>query len=191
MLFETICIHNGAIQHLSLHQKRLDRSREALFEIFEPIDLGKILRPPTGTGRVKCRVLYGERLIDVTYEPYRPRTVKTLKIVESDLDYSHKFSDREAIDELFARRGDADEILIVKRGLVTDTSIANIAFLKEKRWYTPKTPLLRGTTRERLIRSGFLIPREIRAAELDTFEAFALLNAMIGFQPVKHGKMIK
>jgi len=190
MLFETICIQNGAIQHLSLHQKRLDRSQAALFENFESIDLGKILRPPTGTGTLKCRVLYAERLIDVTYEPYRPRSVKTLRIVESDLDYGHKFRDRDTIDELFAQRGDADEILIVKKGLVTDTSIANVAFLKEKRWYTPKTPLLHGTTRERLIRSGFLIPREIRAEELESFEAFALLNAMIGFQPVKHGKIV-
>ena len=132
MLFETICIQNGAIQHLSLHQKRLDRSQAALFENFESIDLGKILRPPTGTGTLKCRVLYAERLIDVTYEPYRPRSVKTLRIVESDLDYGHKFRDRDTIDELFAQKGDADEILIVKKGLVTDTSIANVAFLKEK-----------------------------------------------------------
>ena len=190
MLFETICIQNGSIQHLSLHQMRLDRSQETLFESYEPIRLEKIVRPPYGKGTLKCRVLYAERFIDIRYEPYRPRKISRLKLVESDIEYAHKFSDREALDALFERRGDADDILIVKNGLVTDTSIANIAFFKERHWYTPRTPLLYGTTRQRLVRSGFLIPRDIRADELDSFSAFALLNAMIGFDPVKHGKIV-
>ncbi|WP_201351792.1 aminotransferase class IV family protein [Hydrogenimonas urashimensis] len=190
MLFETICIHNGAIQHLSLHQMRLERSQAALFEEYEPIDLGKVVRPPSGKGVLKCRVLYAQRLAEVTYEPYRPRPVSTLKAIEARIDYAHKFSDREAIEDLFARRGEADDILIIREGMVTDTSVANIAFLKDRHWYTPKNPLLKGTTRERLLRSGFLIPREIRLDELSSFEGFALLNAMIGFQPVKHGKIV-
>ena len=189
MLLETICIKNGSIQHLSLHQARLDRSRAALFDEYEPIDLSAHLHPPSGEGILKCRVLYAQKLLDVTYEPYRPRTVRRLKPIEAAIDYAHKYSDREALDDLFARRGDADDVLIVRNGLVTDTSVANVAFLKNRRWYTPRDPLLRGTTRERLVRSGFLIPREIPLAEIESFEAFALLNAMIGFYPVKHGKI--
>jgi len=190
MLFETICIKNGSIQHLSLHQMRLNRSQEALFEHFEPIDLGAVLHPPSGSGTLKCRVVYNENLLDISYEPYRPRVVHSLRIVESQIDYDYKFSNRDALDELYARRDGADDILIIRDGLVTDTSIANIAFLKGRQWVTPKTPLLRGTTRERLIRSGFLIPRDIRVGEIGTFDAFALLNAMIGFDPVKHGKIV-
>ena len=189
MLLETICIKNGSIQHLSLHQARLDRSQGALFDEFEPIDLSAHLHPPSGEGTLKCRVLYGPSLLDVTYEPYRPRSVRHLKPIDATIDYTHKYSDREALDDLFARRGDADDVLIVRDGLVTDTSVANIAFLKNRRWYTPRNPLLRGTTRERLVRSGFLTPRDIPLAEIGSFEAFAILNAMVGFCPVKHGKI--
>ncbi|WP_456453009.1 aminotransferase class IV family protein [Hydrogenimonas sp.] len=190
MLIETIRIYNGAIWHLSLHQERLNRSQAALFGDYEPIDLGRVIHPPTGSGTLKCRVLYGERLVDVTYKPYRPRTIRRLKALEAALDYAHKFSDREALNELFAARGDADDILIVRDGLVTDTSIANIAFRKGRTWYTPRTPLLKGTTRERLLRSGFLVPRDIPFDEVGTFDAFALMNAMIGFEPVKDGKIV-
>ncbi len=190
MLLETICIHNGAIQHLSMHQMRLNRSQEALFDRYEPIDLGAVLHPPSGSGILKCRVIYGDTLLDISYQPYRPRNVRSLRLVESHVDYGYKYSDRDAIDELFARRGDADDILIVRNGFVTDTSTANVAFLKGRQWFTPRRPLLAGTTRERMIRSGFLIPRDIRVDEIDTFEAFALLNAMIGFEPVKHGKIV-
>ncbi|WP_457595891.1 aminotransferase class IV family protein [Hydrogenimonas sp.] len=190
MLIETIRIQNGSIMHLGHHQARLERSQRALFDDFEAIDLRRHLRPPASEGLFKCRVLYGPDLLDIAYEPYRPRRVRTLRLVESELDYSHKYSDREALDALFARRGDADEVLIVKRGLVTDTSIANVAFLKKGRWYTPRTPLLAGTTRSRLLQSGFLTPREIPVEELGEFEAIALLNAMIGFRILKDGKIV-
>jgi 4-amino-4-deoxychorismate lyase len=190
MLIETIRIHNGVIQHLSLHQERLDRAQAALFADYEPIDLAGAIRPPSGSGTLKCRILYGQEILDVSYTPYVPRHVRRLKAVEASLDYAHKFSDREALDALFAARGDADDILIVRDGLVTDTSIANIAFRKGGRWYTPRTPLLRGTTRERLLRSGFLTPRDIPIEEIGAFDAFALMNAMIGFVPVKDGKIV-
>ncbi|WP_456403907.1 aminotransferase class IV family protein [Hydrogenimonas sp.] len=191
MLFETICIQNGSIQHLSYHQARFDRSRSALFGTeCEPLDLGSVIRPPTGTGILKCRVVYEREILDVSYHPYAPRRVRRLKMVESSLGYTHKFTDREALDELFEKRGSADDILIVRDGLVTDTSIANIAFFNGRGWVTPKTPLLRGTTRERLVKSGFLIPRDIRAAEIADFQKFALLNAMIGFEPVENGIIV-
>ncbi len=190
MLLETICIKNGAIQHLSLHQARLNRSQAVLFDEYTPIDLAAHIRPPSGEGTLKCRILYDREILDISYEPYRPRSVRCLKTIDASPDYAHKYSDREALDDLFARRGDADDILIVRDGLVTDTSIANIAFLKKGRWYTPKRPLLRGTTRERLVRSGFLIPRDIPIEEIDTYDAFALLNAMIEFEIVKNGKIV-
>jgi len=190
MLIETIRIHNGAVRHLSFHQERLDRSRAALFGDCEPVDLGRVIHPPTGSGVLKCRVLYGaEGILGIDYAPYRPRPVRSLKAVEASLDYAHKYSDREPLDALYAQRGDADDILILRDGLVTDTSIANVAFLKNGLWYTPKNPLLGGTTRQRLLRSGFLVPRDIAFSELGEYEAFALMNAMIGFVPVKDGKI--
>ncbi len=188
MLFETICIQNGSIQHLSYHQTRFDRSRRVLYgEDVPHIELGDAIRPPSTKGTLKCRILYTKEIESIDYSPYSPRRIKRLKLVDSTIAYSHKFADREEIDELFGMKEDADDILIVRNGLVTDTSIANIAFYNGHTWLTPKSPLLAGTTRQRLIKSGFLVPRDISVDEIDRFERFALLNAMVGFEPIENG----
>ncbi|WP_457592118.1 aminotransferase class IV family protein [Hydrogenimonas sp.] len=192
MLFETICIQNGSIQHLSYHQSRFDASRAALFgSDLKRLDLGTLIKPPAGSGTLKCRIVYDRQIKEISYTPYTPRRIRSVKLVDSAIDYDHKFSDREAIEELLGMRGSADEILIVRDGLVTDTSIANIAFYNGRSWVTPKSPLLRGTTRERLIRSGFLVPRDIRVDEIRRFERFALMNAMIGFEPIENGIIVE
>ncbi len=188
MLFETICIQNGSIQHLSYHQARFDKSREQLFGSAAPkVDLAEAIKPPSTKGILKCRLIYSEKIEHIEYAPYKHRRVRRVKLVESSIRYPHKLVDREELENLFEMREEADDILIVRNGLVTDTSIANIAFYNGKRWLTPKSPLLAGTTRERLIRSGFLIPRDIAVDELDSFKKFALLNAMIGFEIVENG----
>jgi 4-amino-4-deoxychorismate lyase len=48
-------------------------------------------------------------------------------------------------------------------------------------WLTPKTPLLNGTTRQRLLDDGKIVEAEIKVHELRRFTKVALLNAMIGF----------
>jgi len=76
-------------------------------------------------------------------------------------------------------RGERDDILIVRRGLLTDTSIANIALFDGKDWFTPKLPLLRGTCRTALIDSGIIKEKNIRPEELSSYSFVRLFNAMI------------
>ena len=72
-----------------------------------------------------------------------------------------------------------DDILIVRRGLLTDTSIANIALFDGKDWFTPKLPLLRGTCRTALIDNGIIKEKDIRPEELSSYSFVRLFNAMI------------
>ena len=52
------------------------------------------------------------------------RMVSSLRPVASDtIDYSYKSTNREELNDLFARRGKADDILIVKDGYLTDTCL--------------------------------------------------------------------
>ena len=44
----------------------------------------------------------------------------------------------------------------MKQGLLTDTSIANIALSDGTHWYTPAHPLLKGTKRAALLEEGIL-----------------------------------
>ena len=114
--------------------------------------------------------------------PYTPRPINNLRIVEHDrIHYEFKYADRKTIDRLFELRKNCDDILIVKRGLVTDSSFANIVFRKGKRWYTPWSPLLKGTMRQNLLERDLIIEEEITKEDIKSFETFKLINAMLEF----------
>ena len=95
------------------------------------------------------------------------------------LDYTYKSAGREPLNCLFALRGACDDILIVKQGLLTDTSIANIALSDGTHWYTPAHPLLKGTRRAALLEEGILQEKDIRPEDLPSFSTVRLFNAMI------------
>lgn len=177
---ETIRIKDGKIFNLSYHQKRYESVLKH-FHIDKIKKLQDYINPPK-TGLYRCRVVYDFNDIHVTFYPYTKREVNSLKLVYDDtIDYPFKYTNRQKIDELFKQKAKCDDILIVKNSLITDTSIANIAFYKNSNWFTPKTPLLKGTTRQRLIDDGKLIPKDITVDEIHTFSKIALLNAMIDF----------
>ncbi len=150
-------------------------------------DLASLIKPPDNN-LYRCRIIYDAASFAIEYIPYRRRVIRKLQLVRADgLDYALKYADRSALDALFMQKGDADDILIIKNSLVTDTSIANIAFFDGRRWLTPRHPLLKGTTRARLLDEQKIFESEIHLDDLDKFSHFALLNAMIGFEEIKNG----
>ena len=184
---ETICIRDGKPQHLEWHQRRMDATLGHFYPVhYHTWALEKCIQVPENfqTGHVRCRVVYDAHKLDIHYYPYAERKISKLKMVEvpEGYDYRYKYADRSVIEELFSQIDDADDILMVRNGWVMDTSIANIAFLKNGRWYTPGTPLLAGTTWKRLIAGGIINPQVIHQSELATFEGCKLLNAMISFE---------
>ena len=181
LLLETIRIEGGGTRHLDYHNQRFNDTRNRLFKINESIDLAHYIKAP-GEGLYRCRILYNQNIQKVEYIPYAPRPIKRIALKESDISYPFKYADRSELDRLLASSPESDEVLIVKDGLLTETTIANIAFLENGKWITPKKPLLEGTTRKRLIDKGFLIPKTIRSDAIDHFDGFALMNAMIGFK---------
>lgn len=118
--------------------------------------------------------------------PYTIRPVTSLKLVTSDgLDYTYKSSNRQKLDELFKQKGDADDILIVRDGFLTDTSIANIALWNGEQWETPEAPLLEGTMRASLLGKEIIVPATIRPQDLSRYSLIRLFNAMIGFGEIE------
>ena len=133
-------------------------------------------------GVYRCRLIYNKENITITYHEYKKRDINSFKLIfNNEINYSQKSASREDIDALYDKRDGCDEILIIKNLLVTDTSIANIAFYDSGIWLTPKNPLLKGTTRDRLIEEGRLFEADIKAQSLRNFSKVALLNAMIDF----------
>ena len=58
------------------------------------------------------------------------------------------------------------EIIIIKNGLVIDTSFTNIAIHKDGKWLTPKHPLLLGTKRAALLEQGIIQEADITVDDL-------------------------
>lgn len=187
MLLETIKIIRGIPQFLAFHNERLNTSRKILFHRYDVLDLTQVIQPPTKTETYQCRVIYAEEIEQIEYRLYaETRTWTCFKIIEtSPLIYPFKYVNRETINRLFQQREHAEDILMVHHGKVMDTSIANIAFFDHERWITPSSPLLRGTTRERLLKEKKISERVIMVKDLEKFSQVALMNALLGFYPIK------
>ncbi len=177
---ESLCVNDGRIERIDLHTERTNRTRRRFYPDAPPLDLRPLLTPPAGGGRMKCRVTYGAGVGTIGYAPYRMRPVSTLRLVSADtLDYTYKRTDRSDIDALMARRGAADDILIVRRGLLTDTSICNVALRRGATWYTPAQPLLCGTHRAALLAAGKISEAALTEDSLADYSEIMLFNALI------------
>ncbi len=183
LLFETVKIVNGKPENLSLHDRRMNLSRQKLFGIDERLQLSDFINIPEEykIGIFRCRIIYGTSIISTEYFPYIPAVIKTLMLVHADsLKYDLKYLDRSTLTSLINKEL-ADDILIVKEGCITDSSFANIAFTNGEYWSTPDTPLLCGTMRETLLNKGIIITERITVDNLFQFTHFRLINAMLGF----------
>jgi 4-amino-4-deoxychorismate lyase len=181
LLFETIRIYNGLLMYPEWHEARMNLARRELWNLHEPLFLSLFVNVPEEwkSGLVHCNVFYGPEMKSVTFKPYIKRQVSSLKLIEcNNIDYHLKRSDRSILDDLFSRKGDCDEIIIIKNGFVTDTSISNLIFFDGKNWVTPKTPLLQGTCRQRLLEEGKISEMEIRVEDLRQFSGLKMINAM-------------
>jgi 4-amino-4-deoxychorismate lyase len=184
LLIETIKLVDGSFRNLFHHEQRMIRSLETLCGVEEDIILDEFLKELDAPqqGIFKCRIVYDDQIKEVEFIPYQPRMVQTLKIIENDrINYEFKYADRKQIEKLFEGRNGCDDILIIKKGEVTDASYANIVFKRDDEWVTPWSPLLKGTMRQKLIDENIIIPEKILLEDIPTFQSFKLINAMLEF----------
>ena len=177
LCFETVLSLKGKPQNLKFHQQRLDYTQSKLYQNYEKIDLNSLISPPKEYD-CRVRVVYGKKVVKTEYLELKKRSFKNFRLVESEIEYPFKFVDRESLDSL--RVEGFDDVIIHKNGELRDTLIANIALFIDNRWFTPKNPLLYGTTRERLIREGFMQERRLYVEDLEKASNFAIMNALIG-----------
>ena len=186
LLLETIRIENGEVFNLPYHQKRFDKSRKRLFGTEKNLELSNLITTAPSRGLYRCRIVYDREIQSVEYLPYTPKEIRQLRVVSAKIEYPCKYLNRDNFNTLLRENSDVDEILIEKDGLLTDTTISNIAFYDGNTWFTPQKPLLEGTMRAKLIDEGFLKRKEITKEELPRYTQVALINAMIGFKILNH-----
>ena len=180
-LVETIKCKDGKLENLRFHQARFDVSRKQLFGIDQIIPLLEIIKIPSKfrKGLFRCRIIYSSEIEKIEFHPHEYRKVESLKMVEDNtIDYRLKFIDRKKLSELFEKRADCDDIIIVKNSCITDSFVANVVFFDGKEWWTPNTPLLHGTRRAQLIEEGKIKVCRITPNDLPRFEKAGLINAM-------------
>lgn len=184
LLFETIKLENGVFQNLHYHEARMNDARKKLLDSTDNIELEKSLSVPAGckNGIYKCRVDYDHYIHKTDFTPYKAGKINTLKLVYDDeISYQFKFTDRSCLEEL-KKNTNADDVIIVKKGLITDTSFSNIIFFDGKKWITPSIPLLEGTKRKELLEKEIISEQEIRPADLKYLKKAMLINAMLDFE---------
>ncbi|MGN1253933.1 MAG: aminotransferase class IV family protein [Prevotella sp.] len=180
---ETIRIEGGKPQNLYYHQLRMELTMNRFFPLASIPSLKEEMDKkawPSDT-ILKVHVEYnGQGITLVRADKYHIRTIRKLRLVTcDDIDYTYKSADRSRLEQLLHQKGDADEIIIVKNGLLTDTSYSNIALYNGAEWVTPKTPLLKGTMRQALLDKGLLVERDITPEDYQSYKKVCLINAMM------------
>lgn len=183
---ETIRIEKGRLYNIAYHDRRMNEVRREVWGIDQPVSLETYVDASPYEERTRCRVTYGREVESVEFFPYQIRPVRSLQLVQGgQIEYRRKRADRSGLNALFACREEADDVLIVRDGLLTDTSIANIALGDGSGWYTPASPLLQGTQRASLLDAGLICPLDIHVNELFGFQKIRLFNAMIDFGEIE------
>lgn len=183
MLLESICLINGKIQNRSMHIKRMRTT--GLHFRFTPPDLPDIegmLAPGMDEVKLKCRITYHTNINSIAFEHYHPKTIKSLKLVVASPDYAFKFSDRTVLNDLLNQKNGCEEILIVRNGLITDTSFSNVVLSKGDELHTPAYPLLNGTKRQKLLNEGRIKEAQITPDNLKEYDRLYLINAMLDIE---------
>ena len=183
-LIESIKLLDGKFYNLFYHEQRMEQALSVLYGKESPVRLEKFLleREYPRVGLFKCRIVYDDVSSETHFAPYEAKSIRRVKIVEDDgISYDLKYEDRSPINSLFEKRGDCDDIIIVREGRVTDCSFSNIVFRKGQGWYTPNAPLLKGTMRQNLLAKNKIKPWEILKSDIRSFDAFKLINAMLEF----------
>ncbi len=186
MFLETICINNGIVQHIEAHKERM-RKTAAHFGFHAPElpDLSSQLPDELKDKKVKCSITYHENITNIVFSEYVARKIRSLKLVESDVNYRFKFSDRAALNNLLQQKENADEILIVQNNCIADTTFSNVVFQRNNTFFTPDTYLLNGTKRQKLLQEKKIEETRITVDDLSTFDAVFLVNAMLDIEDQK------
>jgi para-aminobenzoate synthetase/4-amino-4-deoxychorismate lyase len=93
---------------------------------------------------------------------------------------------REPYERRFARRGDADDaILVNERGELTETTRATLALLLDGKWCTPALDCgcLPGVERARLLEVGRLRERVLTRTDLHRADGLAVISSLRGWLP--------
>lgn len=188
-LFETIKIKNNQICNPQFHLERVLHTQRNLWKKNDILEFEKTLMEieenflsKLKSDQVyKLKIQYNSDSCDFNITPYLPKKILFLKPVTAEnIDYSYKYTDRSEINKLMKNTKDENtDIIIIKKGLVTDSSFANLVFVKKENYFTPKDCLLPGTKRAKYLKEGRITEKRIKFEEIRNYDYVLIINAML------------
>ncbi|SUT86884.1 Branched-chain amino acid aminotransferase/4-amino-4-deoxychorismate lyase [Actinobacillus ureae] len=181
-LFETIAIIDGEPQNLAYHQQRFESAIKQYFNAQPQWQLADMICVPNEfrQGNVRCRIDYNAGEFQQRFFLYTPRKISTFQCVYTeDLDYCFKYSDRKRLDLLKTLQ--ADEVIIINNGKVSDCTIGNLLFSRKGRWFSSRDYLLKGTQLTKLVEEGIVQLVQITPQDLPQYEQIMMVNALNPF----------
>ena len=195
---ETMLVEDGRFPHLERHLHRLAHTDADLglgIDVAAARDrLAQVAAEfPSGRRRVRLTARDEGLSVEVSAMMETPLPVR-LAIAREPLDVealhpviAHKTTWRAHYDRLrhLAPHGAFDVICHTPDGVVTETTLGNLALELDGRWVTPSAAagLLPGVERAHWLASGRLVEAEVTLADLDRATGFALLNGVRGWLP--------
>ena len=183
--FESIRINDGIAENLNFHQARVNKTLSSFDASHNSIELTTIVEELVlpKLGLFKLRISYDlNGNYEAKYNPYQYRQINDFALVDiKGHRYDYKYANRDWIHEALAQSG-KDEIMMHDAGFIKDCSYTNIVFFDGANWYTPRSPLLEGTQRAKLIQEGIIIPKALHINDLPDFIEFKCINAMIHWE---------
>lgn len=190
LLLESIKVYQNKIHAWEYHKQRIDRSMAKCYQLKNNpvINIANIQKyvDNLDSQTYKLRLLYNKDSYRIEHHLYTLKSIASLKLVQdNEIQYSEKYVDRESLSKLYKQRDSADDILIIRNGLVTDTHYCNVALQQDGQWYTPKSPLLCGVMRQQLLDKKAIIPKDILVKDIPSYTHIRLFNAMIEFGEIE------
>jgi 4-amino-4-deoxychorismate lyase len=191
-LFETINITDNSIINPELHLTRVHRSSSALWgesaaarieNLFSFLEVND-LKWLELISQYKLKIIYDSKNVEYEITKYVRRKIDEVFLIENnEISYPHKFTDRAEFEKM--RMGITKsnpnknfELLIVKNGLITDSTFSNLVFQKGDLLVTPDDCLLEGTKRSLYLKKGLIRASRIKAEDLNNFESVHFINSM-------------
>ncbi|UKH16653.1 aminotransferase class IV family protein [Actinobacillus pleuropneumoniae] len=181
-LFETIAIIDGEPQNLAYHQQRFESAMKQYFNAQPKWQLAEVICVPDEfqQGSVRCRIDYNASEFQQQFFFYSQRKINVFQCVYTEnLDYRFKYSDRKRLDSLKTLQ--ADEVIIINNGKVSDCTIGNLLFLKQGQWFSSQDYLLKGTQLSKLLEAGMVQLVQITSQDLPQYEQVMMVNALNPF----------
>lgn len=193
-LLETILYSGSRFRFLRHHLERLEKSAQYFGFVYDSEQvMAKLREAVSGKsgGALRLRLLLAEDGV-VSCEAVEfnqgERRVWLLGLARSAIDASNpyllnKTTRREIYTRHKSEAAQVDDVLLYNpQGHITETTIANIIYLYQGRWYTPPVDdgLLAGTARAALLERGHVSERSLHLDELETIDDLLLLNSVRG-----------